>query len=171
MYLKLKTIYFLEILFIKEKKDFKVTVLWELIGKKKNYNSRIVRITGHQIYFAILYWFHHERSIKRLRASSEQSTPPNYVGWLLQFQKMFCRIFFLQKLMWYFTQGHREDFRSGHPQFKSWTIWAMDRTSAQPQVNLSLQRKKFLKFQPQLASLVNQVRSRCLYCRFGSPAL
>ncbi len=32
-------------------------------------------------------------------------------------------------------------------QFHIWTIWSMDRTSAQPQVNLSLLRSDSLKFQ------------------------
>ncbi len=33
-------------------------------------------------------------------------------------------------------------------QFNIWTIWSMDRTLAQPQVNLSLMRSNSLKFQP-----------------------
>jgi hypothetical protein len=44
---------------------------------------------------------------------------------------------------------HSTDKSSGQTnQFNIWTIWAMDRTSAQPQVNLSLLRSNSLKFQP-----------------------
>jgi hypothetical protein len=49
-------------------------------------------------------------------------------------------------------QTHNRDIKksSGHEatQFYIWTIWSMNRTSTQPQVNLSLLRCNSLKFQP-----------------------
>ncbi len=48
--------------------------------------------------------------------------------------------------------------------FNIWTIWAMDRTSAQPQVNLSLLRSNSLKFQPLEVH-------RSLYCWVSGPIL
>ncbi len=44
--------------------------------------------------------------------------------------------------------------------FNIWAIWAMDRSSAQPQVNLSLLRGNSLKFQPQIPPCHGQRRKR-----------